>query len=187
MKQETQHPTDEAIIARLFNREQAGLEQTARKYGTYCLSIARRITGNAEDAEECVNDTWLRVWNSIPPQRPASLRLFVASIVRNLSLDVWRKRNTQARRGETVSLCAELEECLPMTDGQAGELPELLDAFLAGLDREERTIFLLRYWYAVPTGALAKQYGLGENAMAARLYRTRTKLRAFLEARGYRI
>ena len=187
MKDNRQHPSDEEIIARLFRREQAGLEQAAQKYGTYCMSIAKRITGVPEDAEECVNDTWLRVWNSIPPQRPASLRLYVASIVRNLSLDVWRKSHTQGRRGETVSLCAELEDCIPMTDGQADELPDLLDSFLEGLDREERTVFLLRYWYAVPTGTLAKQYGIGENAMAARLYRTRSKLRAFLESRGYTV
>lgn len=181
------NPTDEEIVERLFRREQGGLEDTSGKYGAYCLSIARRITGSREDAEECVNDTWLRVWNSIPPQRPASLRLYVAAIVRRLALDRWRRHNTQSRRDETVSLCEELEDCVPLPDERADELPALLDAFLATLESEERTTFLLRYWYAVPTGTLADRYGIGENAMAARLYRTRTKLRAYLESHGYSV
>jgi len=145
--------TDMAIIELYWKRDQSALEQTAKLYGGYCFAIANGILGNREDAEECVSDTWLRAWNTIPPQRPHKLSLFLGKITRNLAFDKYKMNRAKKRGGTEMNLVLEeLEDCLPtaacveqIIDEQA--LVQMINIFLRGLPKRECDIFLLRYWY----------------------------------------
>ncbi len=183
---------DEAIIGLLLARDERGLEALTEKYRAACTSLARDVTGSAMDAEECVNDTWLRVWNTIPPEHPQSLKHYVLRITRNLSLDKWREGRADKRGGGADSLSDELDECADPSDGDlpgtdARELREAMEQFVAGLDREERAMFVLRYWNGKPVADIARAFGMLSNTVTVRLKRTRAKLRAYLTERGIQI
>ena len=183
---------DETIIGLLFARDERGLEELTKKYKSACMTLSRDVTGSEMDAEECVNDTWLRVWNTVPPASPQSLRRYVLRVTRNLSLDRWRETRAEKRGGEQERISAELDECVGPTDedrpgSDAQTLHEAMEAFVAGLDREERALFILRYWHGKPVAEIAKAFGLKPNTAAVRLRRTRDKLRAYLTERGIRI
>lgn len=173
---------DRTIIALFFKRDEAAIAETCKKYESYCYSIAYRVLGSREDAEECVNDTYLAAWNSIPPQSPHSLSAFLAKITRNLSLKRHRDRSAQKRGGGAVLLTfEELSECIPdhqtpQREMEQKELANLLDAFLRALDVEERNVFLRRYWYFDSISDIANRFGYGESKIKTMLYRTRKKL-----------
>ena len=177
--------TDADIVALYLARDEAAIEATARIYGPYCLSVAMNILNSHPDAEECVNDTYLKTWNSIPPQKPSVLRLFLGKITRNLAIDRYRQR--KARGGELETALEELSEILPAREEEDSDLPMLLASFLEDLPEDERNLFVLRYWHGHSVARLAKAFRIRPNTLSARLYRTREKLRTYLTERGYSI
>ena len=180
--------TDSTIIARLFARSEEGLALLQTHYGKLCHRIALNLLGSREDAEECVNDTYLAVWNTIPPNRPASLMAYVGKVTRNIAVSCLRKRGAKGRRCEGVVLLDELAECLPDTDtpDPADDLTlrEALQSFFDSLSEEDRAIMVRRYYDGEPTEAIAVSLGLRHGTVRVRLHRLRERLRAHLEERG---
>lgn len=183
--------TDSEIIALYWRRDESAIAATDAAYGGYCYCVAERILSSREDSEECVNDTWYRTWESIPPQKPNCLRAFLAKITRHLALDRYRLGMAQKRGGGEVALALdELAECVPAKGSPeesllAGELEALINRFLASLPERERSVFLRRYFYVEPLKDIAGRYGLSLSNAKAILSRTRRKLRAFLKQEGY--
>lgn len=176
---------DQDIIALYFERDEQAIRETADKYGGFCHGIAMGILGNHADAEECVNDTYLRTWNSIPPKRPSSLRAFLGKITRNLSIDRVRYRHIARHDSDMEIMLSELEPYLPAAEVEEDRLTELLDGFLDGLEPLDRKLFMGRYWHAYPVSGLANHYGMTPNAVSLRLHRVRERLRTYLEKGGY--
>lgn len=177
---------DSEIIELYFARDEQAIAETEKSYGAYCQSIAAQILGNPSDAEECVNDTWLRAWHSIPPKRPNPLKLFLGKITRNLAISRYRANHRQKRAHIEIAL-SELEACVPMPEESTAELRLLLDSFLVTLEDTERRLFVGRYWYAYTPETLARAYGMTRNAVGLRLMRTREKLKQYLEKEGWRL
>ena len=180
--------TDSTIIDRLFARSEEGLALLQTHYGKLCHRIALNLLGSREDAEECVNDTYLAVWNTIPPNRPASLVAYVGKVTRNIAVSCLRKRGAKGRRCEGTVLLDELAECLPDTDtpDPADDLTlrEALQSFFDSLSEEDRAIMVRRYYDGEPTEAIAVSLGLRHGTVRVRLHRLRERLRAHLEERG---
>ncbi len=181
---------DERIVEMFWQRNEEALREAGQTYGRYLRAIAGRILSRAEDAEECVNDTWIRAWNAIPPARPRRLAAFLGAITRNLAIDRLRRERSGRRAGTEADLCLEeLSECIgedrPIEEGLA--FTELLNHFLKSLPEEERRLFLLRYWYVLSIREAAEAAGLTEGAAAMRLQRTRKKLRDFLQKEGIEV
>lgn len=178
---------DKKIIELYWQRSEEAITQTASKYGAYCRSVAWNILYNSEDSEECVNDTYLRAWDTIPPQRPRVLQTFLGKITRNLSLDRWRMNHAQKRDSGVFLALEELQECIPGSDGDMSEdlaIREALNGFLRGLKPEHRKVFLRRYWYLSPVKEITEDYGISESKVKMILLRTREKLKAHLESEG---
>ena len=181
---------DHDIINLYWARSQDAISESDRKYGPYCTSIARGILDRVEDAEECVNDTWLRAWNSMPPQRPGILSAFFAKLTRNLSLDRWRRLHAAKRGGSQVELSLEeLADCLPDPHRpdealEASETARIISAFLRGQPELDRKLFVRRYFRMESLPDLARFFHMGEKQLSARLYRTRQKLKLALEKEG---
>lgn len=182
---------DDQIIQLYFERNEQAIRETQAKYGAYCLKIADSILGNCQDAEEVVSDTWLRVWNAIPPQRPAVLRIFLGKITRNLAFSTYR-RNTAAKRGsgELNVVLEELGACV----GTSGDVGERLDAkelaaairgFLETQPQRDRAVFLRRYFYVEEPRDIGAEFGLKEANVYQILSRLRKKLKEFLIKEGY--
>ena len=184
---------DSAIIALYWAREERALEETSAKYGSFCRNIAFHILCNSEDTEECVNDTWLRAWNAIPPQRPAILSAFLGKITRNLSLDRYRVDRAAKRGGGQLPVALEeLGDCIPHLDNvedqiSMKELSRLLDRFLRSLPERDCCVFMRRYWYVESTREIARRYEMAEGSVKSILHRTRQKLRNYLEKEGVAI
>ena len=178
---------DKDIVQLYFSRDEKAIEETKIKYGHYCFSIANRILSNREDAEESVNDTYIAAWNSIPPQKPQKLSLFLAAIVRNLSIIRYRHNTAQKRGGNEVALALdELYEVIPSQNSpekemETKELAKVLDSFIRTLGHEERCFFIRRYWYTYSVSEIAKEYSCTESKVKMRLKRTRDKLHKVLE------
>jgi RNA polymerase sigma-70 factor (ECF subfamily) len=180
-----QNLNDAAIIDLYFARNEDAIKATDEKYGKICMQTSMHILNSHPDAEECVNDTYLKTWNSIPPTRPGSLCAFVLRIVRNLSLNRLRDMKAAKRSRDLTLSFEELEACIPLPDEQSPELAALLDDFLGRLDTADRVLFMGRYWYACSVNDLARRMGMTPNAVSLRLYKTREKLRVYLTERGY--
>ena len=178
--------SDTEIVELYFARNEQAIRETDAKYGKLCLQISMDIVNSQPDAEECLNDTYLKTWNSIPPTRPASLCAFVCRIVRNLSLNRLRDMRAAKRNRELTLSLQELESCIPLSESSS-QLPDLLNDFLSSLNKEDRALFVGRYWYARPVQDLAARLDLTSNAASIRLHRIREKLRAYLTERGYRL
>lgn len=182
---------DNMIIELYFARDGKAIQETSDKYGTYCYAIAQRIVCEHEDAEECVNDTWLKTWNAIPPQRPNVFKQFLAKITRNLSLDRYRANQAKKRgNGEMDAVLDELEECIagagsPEEEVLMGELMRSMNTFIATLPDREGDIFLRRYFYVEATGDIAKRFAMKESNVLTILSRTRKKLKSHLIKEGY--
>lgn len=178
---------DERIIELYWARSEQAIAETAEKYGRYCRTVARNILGDEHDSEECVNDTWLRAWDSIPPAQPPRLRAFLARITRNLALHRAEHRDAQKRGGgQYVQALEELHQCIPAGGDPAESmaLTELLERFLAELKPENRRLFLRRYWYMCSIRELAAAEKTGESVVKMRLKRMRQALREYLEKEG---
>ncbi len=182
---------DNLIVDLYWQRNELAVSETAAKYGKYLHSISYRILQNAEDAEECVNDTYSDAWQSMPPHRPSILSTFLGKITRRVSIDLWRKYSAEKRGGGVVALALdELEECVSGTENieaeaERLELQKKLNAFLLTLPKIERQVFMCRYWYMDPVSDIAKQFTCSESKIKSMLFRTRNKLRTMLEKEGY--
>ena len=179
--------TDSEIIRLFLARDEQAIAETTAKYGKYCMTIAKDILDNEQDAEECVSDVYLKVWNSIPPDTPDSLKAYVAVLTRRLAINRYHESRAAKRNRMLEVAFEELEACIPAPEEAAEELPALLNEFLGGLKDTDRRLFVRRYWYAMMPAEIAKREGMGVNAVTVRLYKTRNKLRKFLEERGYTI
>ena len=189
MKQRNQMP-DERIVALYWSRSETAISETDQKYGSYCRAIARNILSDREDTEECVNDTYLDAWNSIPPHKPTVLSTFLGKITRRISIDRWRYRHAEKRGGgQMPAILDELSDCASPEDVESvieeQEMARLIAAFLDGLSADERRVFLCRYWYMESVSDIARAYGFTSSKTASMLHRTRGKLRTFLESEGY--
>ena len=184
---------DNDIIELFFARDEGAVRAAAQRYGGYCAAIAQNILEDRGAAEECVNDTWLKCWQTIPPQRPRSLKSFAGRIARNLALSARREAQAQKRGGGQAPLA--LEELSEVVSG--GETPEgaldrqafreALDGFLDALPEQHRNLFLRRYWYLDSVEALAKRFAMSKTQVTTTLHRLRGKLRAHLQQEGFEL
>lgn len=177
---------DEKIIDLYWDRDQTAISETEQKYGRYCGRIACNILHDAGDTEECLNDTWLRAWNSMPKERPDILCAFLGAITRNLSLDRYRRKHSEKRGGGVMPyIYDELRDCAggeePFSHVAQEELVEAINRFLAGLQKESRVIFVRRYWYMDATGEIAERLAVSESKVKSSLFRSRKKLYAYLK------
>ena len=178
---------DRDIVALFLARDEAAIGECEKKYGSLCLHVALRILGSPQDAEECVSDTWLRIWDAIPPTDPRRLDAYLLKITRNLALDRLHAKQAEKRAGdETLKCLDELADVLP--DGESPLdgvlLRDLLNRFLRGLKEDERKIFVLRYTRILTVEEIASRTGKSKSAVKASLYRTRKKLRDYLKKEG---
>lgn len=183
---------EDSEIVRLFlDRNEKAISEAHEKYGKYCCAVALNILKNREDSEECVNDTLMKAWNTIPPEQPRNLAGFLAKITKNICLNRYNMEHASKRgSGDIPLIFDELSECIP--DGQsverAFEQKELMIAvnkFLKTLPETRRNLFLLRYWYCLSVSEAAARCGLSDNNAAVTLARTRKKLLGYLRKRGY--
>ena len=181
---------DTQIVELYWARKESAIEETKSKYGSYCYSIAQNILHNEDDAKECVNDTWLDSWNSMPPHRPSVLSTFLGKLTRRISIDKWR-RNTAKKRGDGQMplVLTELEDCI--SDGKSIEeeaerklLAEVIASFVKDLPETDQKVFLCRYWYMDSVSSIAARFRFSESKVKSMLFRTREKLRARLEKEG---
>ena len=182
---------DQRIVELYWAREESAIGETDRKYGRYLNRIAYNILSNTQDSEESVNDTYLDAWNSMPPHRPGVLSSYLAKITRRVSIDIFRRKNREKRKGSeyAVSL-SELEDCLSSGGGpeEAIEVQELgaaINSFLRGQSEEVRNTFIGRYYFLDPIKEVAQYCGLSESAAKSMLHRTRGKLRDYLREEGF--
>ena len=184
---------DKDLIRLYFDRDQRALSVTAKKYGKYCTSIAKNILGNNEDAEECVNDTYLSTWNSIPPTKPTILSAFLGKITRNLALNRYKHNHVMKRgNGEFAVVLDELAECVSGSEDveqeiDRRELAAAINSFLDTLSSKKRNIFICRYWYSDSISAIARRYKMTESNVSVTLNRLRSKLKEYLSERGYEL
>lgn len=181
---------DSQIVAVFFQRDERAIDETARKYGTYCFSIAHNILENREDAEEAVSDTYLGAWATIPPHKPVVLSTFLGKIARRTAIKRYHHSRTQKRGGGELALALdELSEFLsdgntPETAMENTELTKLLNEFLQALPKEERGVFVCRYWYFDSIEVIAGHFGFSQSKVKSMLARTRKKLRTTLQQEG---
>ena len=184
---------DKNIIDLYNARDERAIAETSDKYGKYCYTIAYNILFDELDSEECVSDTWLTTWNSIPPQMPSCLRLFLSKIVRNISFDRYRAKNAQKRGGgETTAALEEIDEVslsikTPEDEMSWRELESAFERFLRQLPERECNIFLRRYYFVDPVCEIARRYKMRESNVHMILSRIRKKLRNYLEREGYTV
>ncbi len=183
--------SDAEIVSLFFERDEKALSAVSRKYGSYCGAIVRNILKNHEDTEECLNDTWFKAWESIPPAKPRNLGGFLAKIAKNLSLNRYNRSHTDKRGGGELPLVLEeLEGCVADSGNveQTYERKVLVGAvndFLRTLSREKRDMFVLRYWYCISVSDIAGKMGFSRGNVSTTLTRTRRALYAYLEKRGF--
>lgn len=181
---------DSQIVTLYWERSEQAVQATAAKYGRYCFTIAYNILSNKEDADESVNDTYLSVWERIPPHRPSVLSTFLGKITRRISLNRWRDKTRQKRGGGEVPLALdELSECIPSeyrTEHaiEQKELSHAISCFLATLPETERDVFVSRYWFLASVKEISRKFSFTEGKTKSMLFRTREKLRNYLQEEG---
>lgn len=181
---------DTQIIDLYYARDEQAITETDGKYGGFCRTLAMNILSQRQDAEECVNDTWLHAWNAMPPERPLRLKSWLGRVVRNLSLDRWRHQHAAKRFAGMEVLLSELEDCVPERGAdparaaEAAELSACINRWLRALPETERRLFLLRYWYGYAPRELAQRYGVGAAQITKRLFALRQRLKLRLEQEG---
>lgn len=181
---------DQNIIQLFFDRSEQAIEETDKKYGGLCFSIAYNVLDNREDSEESVSDTYLAAWNTIPPRRPNFLNAFLAKMTRHISIDRWRKRSAKKRGGgEIILALEELEDCVDAQSVESEfakkELTRVLNQFLLSLPKTERNVFLCRYWYLDSIQTISQVSGFSQSKVTSMLYRLRGRLRKTLTEEGY--
>lgn len=183
---------DSMIIDLFFERSQSALSETERKYKSFIYSIALNILSVKEDAQECENDTYLKLWNSIPPQRPDNFRAYIGKITRNSAISILRYNKASKRDSGAYVLLSELEDCLPDFSGTDSEadgkyLSELISFWLKTLSDEQRVLFVKRYWYGESISALSEQTGKSPARISSQLFSLRKKLKKELIEKGVSI
>ena len=180
---------DSKIVELLFARNEDGIKHIDDTYGRRLFALADNIVRNDQDAEESVSDTYMKVWDTIPPKKPMHLFAYLAKICRNFALKKLDWKQAAKRNAEVVSLTQEMETCIPDTsrdaEVEARELGRILDAFLRTLSEEILLVFMRRYWFADSVAEIAPRYRIGESKVKTRLFRARNQLRSFLEKEGY--
>lgn len=181
---------DSRIVELFWSRSESAIKETSSKYGKYCYAIAYNILSNEQDADECVNDTYMGAWNSIPPHRPSVLSTFLGKITRRISINRWKKQSRDKRGGNTVTLAlCELADCVPSSDNteeilEIKELSAAINTFLFTLTETERDVFVCRYWLLASVEAISTRFDFSQSKTKSMLYRTRKKLNAFLDKEG---
>ena len=181
---------DKEIVDLYWERSEKAITETDKKYGRYCHYIAYQILADNEDAEEIVNDTYLKTWNTVPPNRPDPLKGYLGKISNRLALDRYNSKKAAKRGGgQLPAVLHELSECIPTNDnrediGYSVALRDALGRFLKALPERTRTIFVRRYWYVTPITEIAEEFGMKESNVAMLMLRTRLKLKEFLEKEG---
>ena len=181
---------DEKIVEMYWSRSEDAISETSKKYGTYCHSIAYNILRNHADSEECVNDTYLSAWNSMPTKRPSKLGAFLAVITRNISLKKYNYYSAKKRGGTQVPLVLdELLDCVSGNDTtediiETMHFEKVLNDFLESLSEQSRNIFVCRYWYFDSISTISVHFGISESKVKSMLHRTRKKLRSKLLEEG---
>ena len=182
---------DGKIIDLFFSRDESAIKETDRKYGGLCYTVANNILGSRADSEECVNDTYMGLWNAIPPERPANLKSYILKIVRNLAIKKLRYQTAGKRTKDLEVSLFELEDILA-----AGGIPEdfdmktlssLLSDFLREISPDARNMFIRKYWFCDPIDKIAEMYGSSEGKVKSSLFRTREKLKKYLSEKGVEI
>ena len=182
---------DAAIVELYWQRSDQAIAETEQKYGRYCRSIAGRICRRAEDAEECVSDTWFRAWNLMPDKRPSRLSVFLGTITRSLALDRIKAETRQKRGGgERDLVLEELADCLATPrdteeEAEQRELEALVGSFVNNLNHTEQLVFTARYFYLCPVNQIASKLHFSESKVKSMLFRLRKRLRTCLEKEGY--
>ena len=181
---------DEQIIRLYFDRNETAISETDKKYGSYCMKIAMNILSSEPDSEECINDVWLKMWNSIPPSRPQNLAAYAGKITRNLSINKYKMRYAEKRiEGEFAVSLDELDDCVPGgdtmdTEQQAKLIGKSISDFLRGQKELARKVFVCRYFYCDSVSEIAERFGISESHVKTLLLRTRSKLKTHLEREG---
>ena len=181
------HLPDEEIVNLYFDRSEEAIAACQVKYGKSCHTVAYNILHSDEDAEECVNDTWLRAWNSIPPERPTRLGAWLSTVTRRLALTRYEKKTAAKRYSGMETSLEELSECVTagsLTIADEVALSEAINGFLASLPTRTRMIFMRKYWYMDSIADIAKALDMGESAVKVTLHRTREKFRKHLAKEG---
>ncbi len=184
---------DNAIVELLWARDESALTEIQTKYGGYLYTIANNILGSNEDSSECVNDTYFKAWSSIPPNRPAKLGAYLAAVVRNLAITVFRKRGNLSNGGSQYALSLdELAECVSDNETteqqvEAGYLGKCINAFLRTLNVEARNIFVCRYFFNDSISDIASYFNASETKIKSSLFRSRGALREYLKKEGFEV
>lgn len=183
---------DDSNIVQLFwDRNEAALSATEKKHGKRCRTVAENILNNREDAEECVNDAYLKLWELIPPNRPQVLGTFLCKLVRYTAIDMLRAKHRSKRGSGKIAVAFdELEECIPdkysvENTYESKEIISEIEEFLKTIPIENRRIFILRYWYCCDLSEIAERFGTRKNTVSVILNRTRKRLREYLERKGF--
>lgn len=183
--------TDSQIIALFWDRNEDAIRETDAAYGRRLYAISNQILCQRQEAEESVSDTYMKAWETMPPQKPLYFFAYLAKICRNFSLARLQWNSAAKRSAEIVSLTQEMAECIPDRRMEhrleCEALGQLLNRFLESLSRDNRLIFLRRYWYADSIREIADRYGITESKVKTQLHRTRKKLQVFLEKEGIAI
>lgn len=183
--------SDAEIIELYWRRDQEAIAQTQRRYGRKLQGLAQSILKCVEDAEECVGDTYLKTWETVPPQRPKFFYVYLAKICRFLAFGRLDWKNAAKRKAEVVSLSEEMALCIPDDRNEktmeSRELGRAINAFLGTLSRESRMIFMRRYFYCDTTAEIAQRFGFSESKVKTRLHRTRNQLREYLKKEGIEV
>lgn len=184
---------DDKIVALYWQRDENAIRETEQKYGRYLSRIAHNILSDVEDSREAVNDTYLKAWNSMPPHRPDVLATYLGKITRQLSIDIFRRRNREKRRASEYALSlSELEECVcgsntTEQDVDLHLLAEAINTYLYALTPQARNTFVGRYYYMDSIKEVAAYYGMSESAVKSILFRIRQGLKNYLEQEGFQL
>ena len=182
---------DNELLQLFLDRNEQAIRETSEKYGRYCFYIADNILPCHEDSEECVNDAYVTLWNTIPPKKPESIKGYLAKVLRNSALSMLRKLSAKKRgSGEVQQVIDELREAETdslesITDARL--LGELINGFIAGLEKQQRMIFVKRYWYLCPSKQIAKECDMSAAAVNMALHRLRQQLKNYLEQEGFNL
>ena len=183
---------DDEIIEMLFSRAEESISVIDQKYGASCKKVAKDVLGNDEDAEECVNDAYLSLWNLVPPERPVFFAAYLYKIVRNLSMKRLTRRTAEKRSAVFAELVVELEDYLPSAETvesrvEQRELARVIEEFLDTLTPDNRNVLLRRYWFSQSYEQIAAALGMSKANVSMRLVRTREKMHKYLEERGIEV
>lgn len=183
---------DEKIINLYINRQEIAIHETDKKYGRLCNGISMGILNDKRDCEECISDTWLTLWNQIPPKRPNPLKAYICRIIKNLSLKRYEHDHAKKRNSEYDLSIEELNDCVSKKENVEGkieykELKKLIAVFIEELPKEKRVLFLRRYWFLQSVKEIAKDYDMTPKNISVKLLRIRKELKEFLREEGFEL